>query len=92
MSKSIRFRQSLVTTVIAGGVLCACAWRADASTYVQTNLVSDVPGLATVTDPFIANKPLGSCVICGGEPLLDSSQGTNTSTLYAVTGSTNVAR
>jgi hypothetical protein len=28
---------------------------ADAAIYVQTNLVSDIPGLATVTDPHLVN-------------------------------------
>ena len=92
MSKSIRFRQSLVTTVIAGGVLCACAWRADASTYFQTNLVSDVPGLAIVTDSSFLINPWGLVSSAAGSPFWISNQGTNTSTLYAVTGSTNVSK
>ena len=92
MSKSIRFRQSLVTTVIAGGVLCACAWRADASTYFQTNLVSDVPGLAIVTDSSFLINPWGLVSSAAGSPFWSSNQGTNTSTLYAVTGSTNVSK
>ena len=51
MSKSVRFSLSLVTTAIAGGVLCACAWRADAATYFQTNLVSDIADLPPSRTP-----------------------------------------
>ena len=40
---------SLVTMAISA--VCARAWRAEAATYFQTDLVSDIPGLATVTDP-----------------------------------------
>ena len=51
--------------------------------YLQTNLVSDVPGLAQVTDSSLVN-PWG--VSFGAtSPFWVSNQGTNTSTLYAVT-------
>ena len=58
--------------------------------YAQTNLVSNVPGLATITDPLLVN-PWG-CREPGTSPFWTSNQGTNTSTLYAVTGSTNVSQ
>jgi uncharacterized protein (TIGR03118 family) len=90
MSKSVRFRQLSVTTAIAGGVLCACAWRVDASTYVQTDLVSDIPGLATITDPLLVNS--WGLTATATSPFWISNQGTNTATLYAVTGSTNVSK
>ena len=48
MNKSAR--KLLVTTAIAIGTLYAGVWRAEAD-YLQTNLVSDIPGLATITDP-----------------------------------------
>jgi hypothetical protein len=41
--------------------LCTCTalngitWRAEATSFLQTNLVSDIPGLATITDPLLKN-------------------------------------
>jgi uncharacterized protein (TIGR03118 family) len=58
--------------------------------YAQTNLVSNIPGLATVTDPRLVN-PWGMSR-SGTSPFWTSNQGTNTSTLYAITGSTNVSQ
>lgn len=58
--------------------------------YVQTNLVSNVPGLASITDPLLAN-PWG-LARSGTSPFWTSNQATNSSTLYAVTGGTNVTR
>jgi uncharacterized protein (TIGR03118 family) len=51
--------------------------------YLQTNLVSDVPGLAQVTDSSLVN-PWGVS-FSSMSPFWVSNQGTNTSTLYAVT-------
>jgi hypothetical protein len=84
MKKSARF--SLMTTAIVVGTLYAGAWRAEAD-YIQTNLVSDIPRLAAITDPGIVN-PWGSSH-SATSPFWISNQGTNTSTLYAVTGSLN---
>jgi uncharacterized protein (TIGR03118 family) len=51
--------------------------------YLQTNLVSDISGLAQVTDSSLVN-PWG--VSFGpGSPFWVSNQGTNTSTLYTMT-------
>jgi uncharacterized protein (TIGR03118 family) len=58
--------------------------------FVQTDLVSDVPGLATITDPLLVN-PWGMSRSSAGSPFWTSNQGSNSSTLYAVTGGTNVA-
>jgi hypothetical protein len=86
MNKSVWFSRSLVTTALAAGVLCAGGWRAEAATaYVQTNLVSDIPGLATITDPNLIN-PWGLVASVAGSPFWTSNQGTSTSTLYNVTG------
>ena len=45
MNKSARLKRSLVTAAIAACTLYASAWRAEAD-FIQTNLVSDLPGLA----------------------------------------------
>jgi uncharacterized protein (TIGR03118 family) len=82
MNKSARF--SLVTTAIAAATLYAGTWRADAD-FIQTNLVSDIPGLATLTDPILQN-PWGISHNATS-PFWISDQVTNTTTLYAVTGS-----
>ena len=58
--------------------------------YAQTNLVSSVPGLATITDPRLVN-PWGISRLATS-PFWTSNQGTNSSTLYAITGSTNVSQ
>jgi hypothetical protein len=52
---SIKSARSFVTTAaIAAGALYAGAWRAVAE-YLQTNLVSDIAGLATITDAHLQN-------------------------------------
>jgi uncharacterized protein (TIGR03118 family) len=51
--------------------------------YVQTNLVSDVPGLAQITDPHLKN-PWGVSESASG-PFSISDQATNVSTQYTVT-------
>jgi uncharacterized protein (TIGR03118 family) len=61
---------------------------ADAAVYVQTNLVSDIDGLAEATDPHLVN-PWGVSFRTGS-PFWVSNQGTNSTTLYSVTGSTDV--
>jgi uncharacterized protein (TIGR03118 family) len=61
---------------------------ADAANYVQTNLVSDIDGLAETTDPHLVN-PWGVS-FNPGSPFWVSNQGTNSTTLYAVTDSTDV--
>src|SRR5215831_2490122 len=82
MNKSARFkRQSLVTTAIAVGTLCVGAWRAEAD-FIQTNLVSDIPGLAALTEPELHN-PWGISHTATS-PIWISNQGTNTANLFAV--------
>src|SRR5690349_12200023 len=54
---------------------------ATVSRYVQTNLVSDVPGLAQVTDRHLVNAWGASYL--GASPLWVSDNGTDVTTLYA---------
>jgi uncharacterized protein (TIGR03118 family) len=75
---------------IAAWALCLGTGHAVAGPYIQTNLVSDIPGLASITDPELKN-PWGVAE-SGGSPFWVSNQGTNTSTLYTVTDSTNVSK
>jgi hypothetical protein len=55
MSKSSSFKRTLAATGIVLGALCLFTWRAQADAYIQTNLVSDIQGLATITDPLLIN-------------------------------------
>ena len=82
--------KTLVLTAISAGALCAGAMRAEAVTYLQTDLVSDISGLTTITDPSLAN-PWGVSHL-PGSPFWVSDQGANVTTLYRVTGSTNVSK
>ena len=63
---------------------------AEAADYTQTNLVSDIQGLATITDPTLQNS--WGVSFRGTSPFWVSNQGTNTTTLYQVTGSTTVMK
>ena len=79
--------------VIGLCIIPATAARAedeDRNDFVQTNLVSDIPGLATITDPELVNpwgvshSPIS--------PFWVSNQATSTSTLYSVTDETKVSK
>ena len=89
MNKSARLKRSLVTTAIAVGTLYAGAWRAEAD-YLQTDLVSDIAGLASITEPELVN-PWGISHTATS-PIWTSNQGTNTATLFAVTPGNNVTK
>src|SRR5690349_20158674 len=58
--------------------------------FTQTNLVSDIPGLAKITDPQLVN-PWGVSH-SPTSPFWISNQRQNTATLYAVIGETNVTK
>jgi len=70
-----------ITTV----VLMLLTVPTSAQFYKQTNLVSDIPGLAAITDPSLVN-PWGVS-FTDGSPFWVSNQGTNTATLYSVNSS-----
>ena len=63
---------------------------ADAASYIQTDLVSDIVGLATIADPELIN-PFGVSH-SSTSPFWVSNNAINTTTLYAVTVSTNVTK
>ena len=58
---------SVTTTSVAFAALCAGAGVANADGFSQTNLVSDMPGLATITNSSLVN-PLGCLVRERGVP------------------------
>src|SRR5262245_5455 len=55
-----------------------------ASSFEQTNLVSDIPGLAAITDPALKN-PWGIS-FSSTSPIWVSNQGTNTADLFTIHG------
>lgn len=78
----------LMMAIAAGASLIAP--RQSLAGFVQSDLVSDLPGLATLTDPELVNA--WGVSESATSPLWISNQGTNTSTLYDVTGGTNVTK
>jgi uncharacterized protein (TIGR03118 family) len=81
--------QAVMLTTVAFGALFVGAGVAQAQ-FKQTNLASDLPGIATLTDPNLVNT-WGVSAIPGASPFWISNQGTGTSSLFSVTGSTGVA-
>jgi uncharacterized protein (TIGR03118 family) len=80
---------SVMTTATAFAALCAGAGVANAADgFTQNNLVSNIAGLATTTDSSLVN-PWGVS-FANGSPIWISDQGTQTTPLFAVTGSTGV--
>jgi uncharacterized protein (TIGR03118 family) len=80
-----RLGESVLAAVLGVGALVPGASRAEAGPFVQTNLVSDIPGLAAITDSSLRN-PWGVSH-SATSPFWVSDQGTGVSTIYAVTGS-----
>jgi uncharacterized protein (TIGR03118 family) len=74
----------ILATVLGASSMVLTVSTAKATVFSQTNLVSDVPGLAAITDPKLKN-PWGVS-FSPTSPFWISDQGTNTSTLYSVTG------
>jgi len=82
--------KTFLVTSAAAVSLYAGALRADDGKLVQTNLVSSIPGLATITDPQLHN-PWGVSH-SSTSPFWVSNQGTSTATLYNVTDETNITK
>jgi uncharacterized protein (TIGR03118 family) len=83
MRLSVRFQRSLLMSLIAAGGFCASVAHAQ-SPFLQTNLVSDIPGLAAVTDAKLQN-PWGISQSVTNPYFWVSDQKTNLATLYTVT-------
>src|SRR5262252_10896303 len=77
------------STIVACAVLILSALngtRVWAASFTVTNLVSNIPGLASITDPSLRN-PWGVSFL-GTSPFWTSNQGTNTADLFTVHGVT----
>src|SRR5882724_11547776 len=72
------------------GLLVSTANTASPAPFVQTNLVSDIPGLAIITDSSLVN-PWGVSRTATS-PFWISDQGTNLTNLWSVTGPTTVVK
>ena len=79
-----------VSAALVVGSLSLGANPAAGAGLVQTNLVSDIPKLAAVTDPLLRN-PWGFSH-GSSSPFWISNQLTNTTTFYAVTDKTKVSK
>jgi uncharacterized protein (TIGR03118 family) len=88
MTRSSPF-QAVILTSVAFGALCAGAGVAQAQ-FKQTDLASDISGLATITDSNLKNT-WGLTAIPGASPFWINNQVTGTSSLYSVTGSSTIA-
>ena len=88
MSRSSSFQAALLTAV-GLGALCATGGTAQAQ-FKQTDLTSDISGLAKETDLNLKNT-WGLTAIRGASPFWIKGQGTATSSLFSVTGSTTIA-
>ena len=84
------FPKTIFVTWIAVGALWAGTLHAQVTGFVQVNLVSDIPKLATITDPQLVN-PWGVSHSTTS-PFWTSNQGANTATLYTVTDKTTVSK
>jgi hypothetical protein len=84
------FPSSFLVALLAIGTISLATLRAEEADFVQTNLVSDIPRLATITDPQLVNPWGVSHSITS--PFWVSNQGMNTAALYAVTDQTNISK
>src|SRR5499427_8718588 len=75
---------------LAIGALTLSALQTQGHDFTQTNLVSNIDGLATITDPQLVN-PWGVSH-SRTSPFWISNQRQNTTTLYMVTGETTVTK
>jgi uncharacterized protein (TIGR03118 family) len=90
---SQKIGRMIVHSLVSGIAICLLSATAIANTansnVSQTNLVSDVPGLAAFTDPDLVN-PWGIS-FSATSPFWVSDAGSNFTTVYSATGSTSHA-
>jgi uncharacterized protein (TIGR03118 family) len=84
LSSTPRFMMTVITFTLAVGMTLCLSTNALAQHYQQTNLVSDVPGMAATTDPNLVN-PWG-LTRSSTSPWWVADNGTGVSTLYNGSG------
>ena len=90
MKQPSRFHEKLFATAAVIAVLSLNAGQAEAGPYTQTNLVSDISGLAQVLEPELVN-PWGVSH-SGTSPIWTSNQGTSTANLFSITPALTVTK
>ena len=90
MKQLSRFQKKLFATAAVIAVLWLNAGQAEAGPYTQTNLVSDISGLAQLTEPELVN-PWGVSH-SGTSPIWTSNQGTSTANLFSITPALTVTK
>jgi uncharacterized protein (TIGR03118 family) len=83
-------KRLLSVVALTAFVLALTANTVQADPFIQTNLVSDIPGLATITDASLVN-PWGVSRTATS-PFWISDQGTNLTNLWSVIGPTTVTK
>src|SRR5436309_273195 len=87
LNKNVLPRSLFIATAAVLGIGSA---HAEDNNFIQTNLVSDLSGVAALTDLALKN-PWGISH-SPSSPFWSSNQGTSTATLYAVTNKTTVTK
>ena len=90
MKQLSRLQKKLFATAAVIAVLSLNAGQAEAEPYTQTNLVSDISGLAQLTEPELVN-PWGVSH-SGTSPIWTSNQGTSTANLFSITPALTVTK
>ena len=90
MKQLSRLQKKLFATAAVIAVLWLNAGQAEAGPYTQTNLVSDISGLAQLTEPELVN-PWGVSH-SGTSPIWTSNQGTSTANLFSITPALTVTK
>ena len=85
-----RLERILPVALVGLGLSLLTANTASSAPYVQTDLVSDIPGLATITEPTLVN-PWGISHTATS-PFWISDQVQSVANLWSVTGQTNVTK
>jgi uncharacterized protein (TIGR03118 family) len=90
MTHFAHFQKSLLAAATAVAAVSLSPSPAGAGPYVQTDLVSDIPGLAALTEPELVN-PWGVSHT-GTSPIWTSNQGTSTANLFSISPSLTVTK
>jgi uncharacterized protein (TIGR03118 family) len=90
MKQLNRFHEKLFATAAVIAVLSLNVGQAEAAPYTQTNLVSDISGLAQVLEPELIN-PWGVSHT-GTSPIWTSNQGTSTANLFSINPALTVTK
>src|SRR5882724_937501 len=83
--KAMRLNKRFAVLIASVVLMAAMSGYAHAAGYVQSNLVSDIPGLAQFTDPTLLN-PWGVAFFPGASPFWVNDNNAGLSALYLGSG------